>query len=50
MKKYENGEYIEMTDEELQNMENDIINAEPTLLERLEALEAAVLEEVLSGD
>ena len=50
VKKYENGEYIEMTDEELQNIENDIINAEPTLLERLEALEAAVLEEVLSSD
>lgn len=49
MKKYENGQFIEMTEEEIQkfNMVDEFI--EPTFEERLEALEAALLEQILGG-
>lgn len=50
MKKYVDGEYIEMTDEEAASLPTDAVVAEPTILERLEAVEAAILEGVLSGD
>ena len=51
MKKYVNGEYVEMTEEEIAKLphyEDDI--AEPTVIERLEAIEAALLEGVLLSD
>lgn len=51
MKKYVNGEYIEMTEEEIaQVKDTDNIIVEPTIVERLEAIEAVLLEGVLSGD
>ena len=53
MKKYVDGEYIEMTEEEIveiQNAENFEVLYEPSLLERLEAIEALLLEEVLNND
>ena len=51
MKKYVNGEYIEMTAEELEELKaTDNIVVEPTVIERLEAIEAAIREGVLSGD
>ena len=51
MKKYENGKYIDLTAEELEEMrEPRIIVTEPTIIERLEAIEALLLEGVLSGD
>jgi hypothetical protein len=46
MKKYVNGEYIEMTEEEIANLpKDDVVIAEPTVLERLEAIEAVLLEQ-----
>ena len=51
MKKYENGKYIEMTEEEVQELAalcHDTA-AEPTLTERIEAIEAAILEGVLEN-
>ena len=53
MKKYVKGEYIEMTAEEIAEMEKMSKNTgdeTPTVLERLEAIEEAILEGVLSGD
>lgn len=52
MKKYVDGKYIEMTDEEIEALENiaQEEDAEPTLLERIEAIEAAILEGVLLSD
>lgn len=51
MKKYENGKYIEMTENEIKALEETaVVVAEPTILERLEAVEAVLLEGVLSGD
>ena len=48
MRKYVDGKYIEMTEEEIANLpEYDVVIAEPTVLERLEAIEAAILEGVL---
>jgi hypothetical protein len=48
MKKYVNGEYIEMTAEEIASLPKDeVVAVEPTLIERLEAIEAAILEGVL---
>lgn len=49
MKKYVDGEYIEMTAEEIAEMDkmNELVVVEPTVLERLEAIEAAILEGVL---
>jgi len=51
MKKCVNGEYLEMTEEEIAELLADRETAteqEPTLLERIEAIEEAILEEVLS--
>ena len=51
MKKYVDGEYIEMTPEEMEELKaTDNINIEPTVEERLEAIEALLLEGVLEGD
>ena len=51
MKKYVNGEYIDMTAEEIETLNNsETVETEPTVLERLEALEALLLEGVLEGD
>ena len=55
MKKYVKGEYIEMTAEEIAEMKEqalaeDNIGEMPTVLERLEAIEAAILEGVLLSD
>ena len=53
MKKYEKGRYIEMTVEEIAEMkkqETNSVEEMPTVIERLEAIEAAILEGVLSGD
>ena len=48
MKKYVNGEYIEMTEEELAElMSSEDVEQEPTMLERIEAIESAILEGVL---
>ena len=51
MKKYENGKYIEMTQDELQELKalEEIRETEPTLIERIEAIEAAILEGVLEN-
>ena len=49
MKKYINGEYIELSPEELEEMKTEAIVAEPSLLERLEAIEAVLLEGVLNN-
>ena len=51
MKKYVNGEYIEMTAEELEELKaTEVVVVEPTFLERLEAIEALLLEGVLAND
>lgn len=51
MNKYVNGEYIEMTAEEIEAMKaTDNVVVEPTFLERLEAVEAVLLEGVLLSD
>lgn len=52
MKKYVKGEYIELTAEEMAKMakEQTEAAAEPTVVERLEAIEAAILEGVLTSD
>lgn len=54
MKKYVNGKCVEMTEEEKANLPkediNDIVEQMPTLLERVEAIEAAILEGVLLSD
>ena len=51
MKKYVNGEYIDMTAEEIETLNNsETVETEPTVLERLEAIEALLLEGVLEGD
>ena len=51
MKKYVNGQYIEMTAEEIEDMKaTDNVVVEPTVLERLEAIEAVLLEGVLVSD
>ena len=51
MKKYVNGEYIEMTAEEIAEMTaTDVVIVEPTVEERLEAIEALLLEGVLAND
>ena len=48
MKKYVDGQYIEMTEEEIANLpKEDVIVIEPTILERIEAIEAVLLEGVL---
>lgn len=48
MKKYVDGQYIEMTEEEIANLpKEDVIVIEPTILERIEAIESAILEGVL---
>lgn len=52
MKKYVDGKYIEMTAEEIEALK-DLAqgeNVEPTILERIEAIEAVLLEGVLSDD
>lgn len=50
MKKYVNGEYIELTTEEMEKLKaTDNVVVEPTLIERLEAIEALLLEGVLSN-
>ncbi len=58
MKKYVNGKYIEMTDEEIaemtaeaERMAEEMKNAPPTEADRLEAVEMAILElaEVLTN-
>lgn len=53
MKKYYKGEYIELTTEEIAELQAEVPTQEPTTEERLEALEAAMLEQILrsvSGD
>ena len=51
MRKYVDGKYIEMTEEEIANLpKDDVVVVEPSVLERLEAVEAAILEGVLMGD
>lgn len=50
MKKYVKGEYIEMSPEEVAEMENgNDVEVTPSFLERLEAIEAALLEGVLNN-
>lgn len=47
MKKFINGKYVDLTAEEIAEMERlqtEMPEQEPTLEERLEAIEAAVLE------
>ena len=51
MKKYVNGKYLEMTDEEIANLpKDDVVVVEPTVIERIEAIEALLLEGVLAID
>lgn len=51
MKKYEKGKYLEMTEDEIKALkETEIAPTEPTILERLEAIESVILEGVLAGD
>ena len=51
MKKYVDGEYIEMTPQEMEELVvTDVVETVPTVKERLEAIEAAILEGVLMGD
>lgn len=51
MKKYVNGEYIEITGREMEELKaKDNIAIEPTTEERLEAIEALLLEGVLKCD
>ena len=51
MKKYIKGEYIELTAEEIETLNNsETVETEPTVFERLEAIEALLLEGVLEGD
>ena len=51
MKKYADGKYTEMTAEEIEELKNiDVAVTEPTILERIEAIEAAILEGVLNND
>ena len=47
MLKCVDGKYIEMTPEEIAALQEDV--AEPTTEERLAALEAAMLEQILKG-
>lgn len=51
MKKFVNGKYIEMTAEEIAEIEKmaDESEQKPTYEERLEAIEAAILEGVLDN-
>ena len=52
MKKYVNGEYIDMTPEEIAEFEKLVAEAptpEPTPEERIAALEAAMLEMIMGG-
>lgn len=47
MKKYVDGKYIKMTAEEIANLPKDeVVVVEPTVIERLEAIEAVLLEGV----
>lgn len=41
--------YEEMTQEEIENMPNEELEHEPTLEERLEVMESAMLEMILGG-
>ena len=53
MKKLVNGQYLDMTAEEiaaLNALAEEVIPAEPTTEERLAALEAAMLELITGGD
>ena len=51
MKKYEDGRYIEMTQEEIESVIQGFSQDEtPTTEERLAALEDAMLEQLLGGD
>lgn len=47
MKKYVDGKYIEMTPEEIAELQQEDATTEPTTEERLAALEAAMLEQIL---
>ena len=49
MKKYENGQYIEMTEKEINELDNNIVELIPSLEERIEALEMILLEQILGG-
>ena len=46
MLKYENGKYSEMTPEEIESLKAQCVD-EPTTEERLAALEAAMLEQIM---
>lgn len=48
MKKYVNGESLELTAQDIVEMQNEV-PAEPTFEERLAALESAMLEQILNG-
>ena len=50
MKKYVKGEYIEMTAEDMEELKADIFETPPTNEERLEAIEAMLLEMVMKND
>ena len=51
MKKYVDGEYIELTEEDMKELKaTDNIDVEPTVLQRIEAVESVLLEEVLAND
>ena len=52
MKKYVDGKYLDMTPEEIEDNKNlkDELKEMPSLAERIEAIEAVLLEGVLSDD
>lgn len=50
MKKYVKGEYLELTVEDMEKPKDTDDVVEPTVIERLEAIEALLLEGVLTSD
>ena len=52
MKKCVDGKYVEMTEEEIAILKEQVDETSniPSVLERIEAIEAAILEGVLIGD
>ena len=50
MKKYVDGKYVDMTAEEMEELNNaETVEEKPTVEERLEAIEALLLEGVLAN-
>lgn len=50
MKKFVNGTFVELTPEEIAALEAVSVSTEPTIEERLDALESAMLEQLLGSE